>query len=131
MLDFVYRNIEAPNSKLPCTLLSSIYRDMPSIMYFGPGNKSWPADYPKDSNGNLGFYMLPPIKYPDGRFYIWRSIVPKFNNRCLHYSEQMYSMFRMWNAEILTNHITPFNSWINIVTSICIQKRPSWSAFLW
>lgn len=110
MLDFVYRTNEAPNSKPPCILLLSIYRDMPSIMYFGPGNKSWPADYPKDSNGNLGFYMLPPIKYPDGRFYIRISIVTKFNNRGFHYSEQMYSMFRIWNAEILTNHIIPSNS---------------------
>lgn len=44
-------------------------RTMPSIMYYGPGSLSW-FDYPRNPDGFIKFYMLPPILYPDGKYYI-------------------------------------------------------------
>ena len=40
---------------------------MPGVMYYGRGGISWPNDYPKNRNGNIKFYMLPPVQYPDGK----------------------------------------------------------------
>ncbi|KAL5005301.1 hypothetical protein ScPMuIL_018757 [Solemya velum] len=44
-------------------------RTMPVVIYRGKGN-NWAPRYPRDSDGNIGFYFLPPIKYPDGKYYM-------------------------------------------------------------
>lgn len=43
---------------------------MPSTVYDGRGGAGWCQEFPKGSSGNTWFYMLPPIKYPDGKFYL-------------------------------------------------------------
>ncbi|KAL3865814.1 hypothetical protein ACJMK2_043164 [Sinanodonta woodiana] len=46
-------------------------RSMPSITYRGRGGKGWFSGYPRnDDDQSVSYYMLPPIKYPDGRYYI-------------------------------------------------------------
>lgn len=46
-----------------------LLRDMPCVIYKGSANNSWKV--PSSSVGkDIFFYMLPPIKYPDGRYYI-------------------------------------------------------------
>ncbi|KAJ8303610.1 hypothetical protein KUTeg_020006 [Tegillarca granosa] len=45
-------------------------KNMPTLLYFGKGGENWFEDYPKDVNGNIHLYFLPPIKYPDGKYYI-------------------------------------------------------------
>ncbi|XP_069102955.1 peroxisomal sarcosine oxidase-like [Argopecten irradians] len=44
--------------------------NMPSMLYRGGGAPHWPKDYPRLPNNLFGVYLLPPIKYPDGKFYI-------------------------------------------------------------
>ncbi|XP_069102650.1 monomeric sarcosine oxidase-like [Argopecten irradians] len=44
--------------------------NMPSILYYGDGAPDWPEDYPRSPNRVIGIYVLPPIKYPDGKYYI-------------------------------------------------------------
>ncbi|XP_052278555.1 uncharacterized protein LOC127877015 [Dreissena polymorpha] len=39
---------------------------MPCVIYRGDGHHSWHKVNPNYKNRNVGFYMLPPIKYPDG-----------------------------------------------------------------
>ena len=41
-------------------------RDMPSIMYYGNGSPEWFRDYPRNPDGLIKVYMLPPVLYPDG-----------------------------------------------------------------
>ncbi|XP_062590976.1 uncharacterized protein LOC134252499 [Saccostrea cucullata] len=43
---------------------------MPIVLYEGKGGKSWSKTYPRGSSDNIHFYLLPPIKYPDGKYYI-------------------------------------------------------------
>ncbi|XP_061171965.1 uncharacterized protein LOC133181490 [Saccostrea echinata] len=43
---------------------------MPVVLYEGKGGESWSKTYPRDSSDNIQFYLLPPIKYPDGKYYI-------------------------------------------------------------
>ncbi|KAK3575878.1 hypothetical protein CHS0354_029827 [Potamilus streckersoni] len=46
-------------------------RSMPSISYRGKGGKDWFSGYPRNNDDqSVSYYMLPPIKYPDGRYYI-------------------------------------------------------------
>ncbi|XP_060068773.1 uncharacterized protein LOC132548891 [Ylistrum balloti] len=45
-------------------------RNMPCVKYNGTGGQSWPSDYPRDNDQHIGFYMLPPVRYPDGKYYI-------------------------------------------------------------
>lgn len=45
-------------------------RDMPSVKYKGYGGPNWPSDYPRESHNNIDFYLLPPVRYPDGKYYI-------------------------------------------------------------
>lgn len=45
-------------------------KDMPCIMYWGAGSSRWYKDYPRNPDGRIKIYMLPPILYPDGKFYI-------------------------------------------------------------
>ena len=40
---------------------------MPSILYFGQGGADWTKDYPPDPRAPVVFYLLPPIRYPDGK----------------------------------------------------------------
>ncbi|KAL5005306.1 hypothetical protein ScPMuIL_018762 [Solemya velum] len=44
-------------------------KTMPVVVYKGTGN-DWAPCYPRDKDGNVGFYFLPPVKYPDGKYYI-------------------------------------------------------------
>ncbi|XP_060073896.1 uncharacterized protein LOC132553653 [Ylistrum balloti] len=44
--------------------------NMPSILYYGQGAPDWPENYPRNSTNLIGIYVLPPIKYPDGKHYI-------------------------------------------------------------
>jgi len=39
---------------------------MPSVIYSGLGHLDWHQDFPRYPDGQVAFYMLPPIKYPDG-----------------------------------------------------------------
>ena len=39
---------------------------MPSIMYYGNGSPEWFRDYPRNPDGLIKIYMLPPVLYPDG-----------------------------------------------------------------
>ncbi|KAH3842369.1 N-methyl-L-tryptophan oxidase-like [Dreissena polymorpha] len=43
---------------------------MPCVIYRGDGHHSWHKVNPNYKNRDVGFYMLPPIKYPDERYYI-------------------------------------------------------------
>ncbi|XP_033725915.1 monomeric sarcosine oxidase-like [Pecten maximus] len=43
---------------------------MPSILYYGHGAPDWPENYPRSPKNLIGIYVLPPIKYPDGKCYI-------------------------------------------------------------
>ncbi|KAH3842368.1 hypothetical protein DPMN_115864 [Dreissena polymorpha] len=45
-------------------------KSMPSVIYRGDGHASWHRDFPRYEDNGVGYYMLPPIKYPDGRYYI-------------------------------------------------------------
>jgi hypothetical protein len=49
---------------------------MPSILYFGRGGKDWTKDYPIDPRAPVVFYMLPPIRYPDGNLQILPMLNP-------------------------------------------------------
>ncbi|KAL5004481.1 hypothetical protein ScPMuIL_017937 [Solemya velum] len=53
-------------------------RSMPTVIYFGKGNKGWWDDIPSDGRGRSGFYMLPPIRYPDGKYYLKLGNFPEF-----------------------------------------------------
>lgn len=44
--------------------------DMPSVYYCGKGQGHWNKEFPGCQSGEYRFYMLPPIKYPDDRYYI-------------------------------------------------------------
>lgn len=41
---------------------------MPSVIYYGYGADDWTKDFPRETNGVLRWYMLPPVKYPDGNY---------------------------------------------------------------
>ncbi|XP_052081757.1 N-methyl-L-tryptophan oxidase-like isoform X2 [Mytilus californianus] len=45
-------------------------RKYPTLIYFGKGADNWKKDYPRSKDGEYSWYMLPPIKYPDGKYYI-------------------------------------------------------------
>ncbi|XP_021371983.1 uncharacterized protein LOC110462372 isoform X2 [Mizuhopecten yessoensis] len=45
-------------------------KQMPSILYYGHGAPDWPTKYPRNASNLIGVYVLPPIKYPDGKYYI-------------------------------------------------------------
>ncbi|KAK3575877.1 hypothetical protein CHS0354_029826 [Potamilus streckersoni] len=46
-------------------------RTMPCVSYRGRGGKNWYPGFPRnESDQSVSYYMLPPIKYPDGRYYI-------------------------------------------------------------
>ena len=39
---------------------------MPCVVYNGKGKDTYYRGFPKYPDGSLGYYMLPPVKYPDG-----------------------------------------------------------------
>lgn len=43
---------------------------MPAVLYNGPGTQDWCRDFQKAADNTFGFYLLPPIKYPDGKYYL-------------------------------------------------------------
>ncbi|CAC5388000.1 unnamed protein product [Mytilus coruscus] len=45
-------------------------RKMPSVLYSGKGAKDWTKIFPRSENNHISWYMLPPVKYPDGKCYI-------------------------------------------------------------
>ncbi|XP_063409870.1 N-methyl-L-tryptophan oxidase-like [Mytilus trossulus] len=45
-------------------------RNYPAVIYFGKGADNWKKDYPRSKDGDYNWYMLPPIKYPDEKYYI-------------------------------------------------------------
>lgn len=45
-------------------------RKYPTLIYFGKGADNWKKDYPRSKDGEYSWYMLPPIKYPDEKYYI-------------------------------------------------------------
>lgn len=47
-----------------------ILRDMPCVIYYGHAHSSWKVPVSHQSRKEISFYMLPPIKYPDGKYYI-------------------------------------------------------------
>ena len=53
---------------IPCVIYHgySPFSDMPSVIYHGYGCSSWYKDYPRHPDGQMYYYMLPPIQYPDG-----------------------------------------------------------------
>lgn len=44
-------------------------RTMPGMIYQGKGAYDWTPNFPRDQ-GDFSWYMLPPVLYPDGRYYI-------------------------------------------------------------
>lgn len=40
---------------------------MPSVLYYGKGHSDWWQQFPKTSNNFYGWYLLPPVLYPDGK----------------------------------------------------------------
>ncbi|CAC5388001.1 unnamed protein product [Mytilus coruscus] len=44
--------------------------NMPSISYCGTGAADWMTKFIRKSDNTVNFYMLPPVKYPDGKYYI-------------------------------------------------------------
>ena len=40
---------------------------MPCIIYSGQGHTDWSPDFPRYPDGDCAFYLLPPIRYPDGK----------------------------------------------------------------
>ncbi|KAL5004169.1 hypothetical protein ScPMuIL_017625 [Solemya velum] len=57
---------------------AQMLRSMPAVTYFGKGNKGWWDDIASNERGNSGFYMLPPIRYPDGKYYLKLGNCPEF-----------------------------------------------------
>ncbi|KAL5018588.1 hypothetical protein ScPMuIL_004310 [Solemya velum] len=49
---------------------AEMLQTMPTVFYSGGGRSGWWDNIPSDSRGHSGFYMLPPIRYPDGKFYV-------------------------------------------------------------
>ncbi|KAK3101908.1 hypothetical protein FSP39_007257 [Pinctada imbricata] len=45
-------------------------RSIPVVLYKGLGDSTWSSTYPRNPDGSISFYMLPPIQYPDGKYYI-------------------------------------------------------------
>ncbi|XP_063432965.1 uncharacterized protein LOC134715037 [Mytilus trossulus] len=45
-------------------------RKMPSVLYSGKGTKDWTKTFPRSEGDHISWYMLPPVKYPDGKYYI-------------------------------------------------------------
>ena len=39
---------------------------MPCVIYKGNGKDSYYEGFPRNTDGTVSYYMLPPIKYPDG-----------------------------------------------------------------
>ncbi|WAQ95661.1 MTOX-like protein [Mya arenaria] len=48
----------------------SMLREMPCVLYSGYGHPDWFPEFPRYDNGMTGFYMTPPIRYPDDRYYV-------------------------------------------------------------
>ncbi|XP_060558103.1 N-methyl-L-tryptophan oxidase-like isoform X1 [Ruditapes philippinarum] len=44
--------------------------DMPCVIYYGSANADWKIPSSQMKENEVSFYLLPPIKYPDGRYYI-------------------------------------------------------------
>lgn len=45
-----------------------IPRTMPGMIYDGKGARDWTPRFPRDTDSdNISWYMLPPVKYPDGK----------------------------------------------------------------
>ncbi|KAL5018589.1 hypothetical protein ScPMuIL_004311 [Solemya velum] len=79
----VSRDLIGPNLKLDVKLTpiivtlaeigeqdAEMLQTMPPVLYFGRGRSGWWDNIPSDSQGHSGFYLLPPIRYPDGKFYV-------------------------------------------------------------
>ncbi|XP_052796004.1 N-methyl-L-tryptophan oxidase-like [Mya arenaria] len=49
---------------------AAILRSMPSVIYKGDGHPELHPDFPRLPDGQVSYYMLPPIQYPDGKYYI-------------------------------------------------------------
>ncbi|WAQ99396.1 hypothetical protein MAR_023769 [Mya arenaria] len=45
---------------------AAILRSMPSVIYKGDGHPELHPDFPRLPDGQVSYYMLPPIQYPDG-----------------------------------------------------------------
>ncbi|XP_045215480.2 uncharacterized protein LOC123565756 [Mercenaria mercenaria] len=45
-------------------------RDMPCVIYYGRSNDIWDLPPSHANEDDISFYLLPPIKYPDDRYYI-------------------------------------------------------------
>lgn len=39
---------------------------MPAICYSGYGADDWDSEFTRSKDNKVRFYMLPPVKYPDG-----------------------------------------------------------------
>nr|XP_022334959.1 uncharacterized protein LOC111131632 [Crassostrea virginica] len=83
---------------------------MPSILYFGEGGADWTKDYPPDPRAPVVFYMLPPIRYPDGKYYIKLGHDPV--PRLFHTGPQMKQWFVQGPDPQLTRQMA------NMITSV-------------
>ncbi|XP_052081758.1 N-methyl-L-tryptophan oxidase-like [Mytilus californianus] len=45
-------------------------RKYPTVIYHGKGTENWKMEYPRSKDGDYSWYMLPPIRYPDEKYYI-------------------------------------------------------------
>ena len=43
---------------------------MPCVVYSGKGREDYHKDFPRTPDGTVSYYMLPPVRYPDGKRYI-------------------------------------------------------------
>ena len=43
---------------------------MPSVSYTGKGATDWKSNFKRTADNNVRFYMLPPVKYPDGKYRV-------------------------------------------------------------
>nr|XP_011442137.2 N-methyl-L-tryptophan oxidase [Crassostrea gigas] len=68
-------------------------KTMPSVLYFGKGGDDWNKDYPMDPRAPVVFYMLPPIRYSDGKYYIKLGHSHDSVPRLLHTGPQMKRWF--------------------------------------
>ena len=44
-----------------------LFRQMPCVIYKGKGKTSYYEAFPRNKDGTVSYYMLPPIKYSDGK----------------------------------------------------------------
>lgn len=84
-----------------------MFTEMPCIIYYGRANEVWQVPASHKTKDEISFYMMPPIKYPNGKYYIKLGLRDAASSESIKTPVDVTKWFKEGN-KVTAKHVTNF-----------------------